>query len=240
MFIGYPRSGHSLFGSLLDAHEHAVVAHEEDVLGHVERGLSDRAKLVRILTRNSARQARKGRSETGHSYVVPGQWQGRASTLRVLGDKKGGRSSRRLLEKPELLDRLRELIGGWDLRVIHVVRNPYDNISTLHRYGHTLPEAVAYYFRLCDSVVATKAALGDEVLEHRHEDLIATPKEVLRSCCAFLGLEAEDGYLEACAGIVYPSPNRSRDRIEWPRAVRDEIQARIADYPHLTGYAFEA
>jgi hypothetical protein len=35
MFIGYPRSGHSLIGSLLDAHPNIVCAHELGVLRYL-------------------------------------------------------------------------------------------------------------------------------------------------------------------------------------------------------------
>ncbi len=36
MFIGYPRSGHTLIGSLLDAHPNMVVANEYNILGNWE------------------------------------------------------------------------------------------------------------------------------------------------------------------------------------------------------------
>jgi len=36
MFVGYPRSGHSLIGSLLDAHPNVVIAHEMDALQFVQ------------------------------------------------------------------------------------------------------------------------------------------------------------------------------------------------------------
>jgi len=35
MFVGFPRSSHSLVGSLLDAHPEACIAHEMDVLKYV-------------------------------------------------------------------------------------------------------------------------------------------------------------------------------------------------------------
>jgi len=35
LFVGYPRSGHSLVGSLIDAHPHAIIAHEVKILAYV-------------------------------------------------------------------------------------------------------------------------------------------------------------------------------------------------------------
>ena len=68
----------------------------------------------------------------------------------------------------------------------------------------------------------------------RHEDLIADPQGELARLCEFIGVEPEPGYLEACAAIVYESPHRTRERVEWADADRravDELIARQASYP---------
>jgi hypothetical protein len=43
MFVGHPRSGHTLIGALLDAHPHIVIAHELNALRYVR--LVDRFQL---------------------------------------------------------------------------------------------------------------------------------------------------------------------------------------------------
>ena len=60
MFIGYPRSGHSLIGSLLDAHPNAIVAHELDALRFVGAGFG-KHQLYELLLDNSRRYAQRGR-----------------------------------------------------------------------------------------------------------------------------------------------------------------------------------
>src|ERR1051325_6131344 len=110
MFLGYPRSGHSLVGSLLDAHPEVIIAHELDVLKYVAAGFN-RDQIFYLLLENSRRRAEGGREYSGYSYEVAGQWQGRYHKLRVIGDKKGGRSSTRLTKKPELLEAMRKTIG---------------------------------------------------------------------------------------------------------------------------------
>ncbi|MDQ4062826.1 MAG: sulfotransferase, partial [Actinomycetota bacterium] len=72
MFIGYPRSGHSLVGSLLDAHPQTIIAHELDALKLVEAGF-DKLQLYQLLLDNSRRFARGGREWTGYDYEVPHQ-----------------------------------------------------------------------------------------------------------------------------------------------------------------------
>ena len=85
-FIGYPRSGHTLIGSLLDAHPQAMIADELDALRYNQAGFS-RRQIFYLLLRNSRISAAGGRERTGYHYRVPGQWQGRFEKLRVIGDK---------------------------------------------------------------------------------------------------------------------------------------------------------
>ena len=137
LFIGYPRSGHSLVGSLLDAHPDVVLAHELDALKYVAAGYR-RKQLYWMILRRDAEFTRSGRRWTGFDYAVEGQWQGRYERLQVIGDKKGGVSTFRLGARPELLDRLRRVVGA-EVRLIHVVRNPFDNIATMSRRGEAHP-----------------------------------------------------------------------------------------------------
>jgi hypothetical protein len=64
------------------------------------------------------------------SYAVPGQWQGTyQDKLEIIGDKKGGTTSAILANKPEELDRVRDLVKV-PIKLVHVIRNPFDAIAT--------------------------------------------------------------------------------------------------------------
>jgi hypothetical protein len=89
LFIGHARSGHSIVGALLDAHRQIVISDELDALRYVPYGF-DRWQLtygsLDIARRQALTQRRKaGRGGQTYSYHVPGQWQGRANDLRVVG-----------------------------------------------------------------------------------------------------------------------------------------------------------
>ncbi len=239
LFVGYPRSGHSLVGSLVDAHPNAAMAHELDALDFLEHGFS-RTQLFHVILENARRFSEHGREWTGYDYSVPGQWQGRCEHVRVVGDKKGGRSVRRLHEEPALIDRLREVVGV-PLRFVHVVRNPWDNIATRKRRKPQTDIALLAdrHFALVRRVSKLKERVGDDaVLDVRHEDLIADAAETLRRVCAFLGLSASDAYVNAAAGIVYASPRKSRGEVEWPDGLVERIGERAAAVPFLAGYSF--
>ena len=77
LFIGYPRSGHSLVGSLLDAHPDIAIAHEVNVLGLVAGNDLDRRTLFHTLLRRSEADATRmpdgGRSGTGTPFPRAGR-----------------------------------------------------------------------------------------------------------------------------------------------------------------------
>ncbi len=239
MFIGYPRSGHSLLGSLLDAHPDIVIAHELDALRFVEAGFSQE-QLFYLLIERSKWFTNKGRTWYEYSYDVPNQWNGRFRLIRVIGDKKGGQSSERLARNPQLLEKLRRTLTT-DLKIIHVTRNPFDNITTMStRMSMSLQNASKHYFWLCDSVVRAKASQDpSNWLDLRHEDLIVDPTGTLKGACAFLGQEAEDEYLSDCATLVFDSPRKTRSKVEWHKDLIEEVQERLAQYPFLYGYRFD-
>lgn len=240
VFIGYPRSGHSLFGSLLDAHPQAAVAHELDLFQFVERGFT-RGQILSLVLENGRQFEAMGRKWMDYSYSVPGAGQGRTDDLRVMGDKKGARSVRRLSNDPSLLDRAAGAFGA-PLRLVHVMRNPFDILATRHRRsGAPMEKLTRVTFGLARGVAAIRARTGPEgLLDVRHEDVIADPRREVRRLCAFVGLDAAPAYLDACAAVLFPSQRRSRDSYAWTPAERRAVEEGIAAHDFLRGYSFDS
>lgn len=240
MFVGYPRSGHTLLGALLDAHTNAVIAHELGALDHIQEG-AGREDLYRLLVDNSKSFAQEGNEWEGYSYQVPGQWQGRFESLKVIGDKKGGRSTLKLGTNPELLDQLEQTVTD-ELRLIHVIRNPYDNISTMflkRTVNRSLRRTMKNYFSLCETNAEIKRRVGeDAVFEVRHENFVEDPKGHLQRLCEFLGLQPTTEYLDACVGQVFDSPSRSRYKIVWGHPNIDLVKDYMSQYDFLRGYTY--
>lgn len=242
MFIGYPRSGHSLIGSLLDAHPNAVIAHELDALRFVKAGF-DKHQLYQLLLDNSRRFTQRGRGWTGYAYEVPHQWQGRFDDLRVIGDKKGGRSTIQLAKNLELLHQLQKTVAT-EIKLVHAIRNPYDNVATMykraleHGYNSTLMTTVEDYISRCEMNADLKKRLEKgKMLDVRHESFIGDPKSSLRELCDFLGLGYDEDYLDACASIVFEFPHRSRYDIEWDAASLTAVREGIERFDFLKGYS---
>jgi hypothetical protein len=241
IFVGQPRTGHSLVGALLDAHQHALIAHELDVLKYVAAGF-DRRRLYALLVGAERRRVAAGHvSSTGYRYAVDGQWQGGYDGLQVIGDKKGGRSTIRLGQDIGLLGRLRATVGV-DVHVVQVVRNPYDTIATMHRRAPKRPlaDVVELFFAIADTTDEVRARVDPSRFhEMHHDELIADPQRELNGLCEFVGLTAPAGYLDACSAIVRDAPHRSRDEIAWPPGLVDHIAARSAGHSSLARYGFD-
>jgi len=128
-FVGFPRSGHSLIGSLLDAHPQATISHELDTMGLIHKGVPF-AVIAGLIRANAAAFSADGRWWNGFSYRVPAAGTARGAPLTVIGDKKGDWAARWCGKDPSLLDRLARS-GAPSPRWLLVVRHPLDNIATM-------------------------------------------------------------------------------------------------------------
>ena len=89
LFVGYPRSGHSLVGAILDSHPEIIISNEFDLLTKLDRFFKDpneesnsrSLKIFSKLYSVSRRQAifgnRAPNKTYGYSYYIPGGWQGK-------------------------------------------------------------------------------------------------------------------------------------------------------------------
>jgi hypothetical protein len=132
------------------------------------------------------------------------------------------------------------------VKLIHVVRNPYDNIATMYKHSsshkHTtvLRTVIQDYFSRCETNADLKKRLeNDAVLDVRHESFVDDPKSSLRELCSFLGIGHDRSYLEDCAGIVFKSPHKSRYDIEWDAASLAAVRDGIHRFDSLKGYSYE-
>jgi hypothetical protein len=246
-FIGTSRSGTSVIGALLDAHPNAVIASGIGDLKYVQAGFG-RLRLYRLLLEDAHASAKVGRHRppTPYSYEVPGLWQGRFERIRVIGDKQAEGVTLRLQARPWLLDRLRRTVRV-PIRLVHVVRNPFDNISTMAIRATTngsppdLQAAVDDYFALCEAVLRVKeSAAEEEIVEVRYERFIDDPVATLRELALSLGLTPTPEYLQRCANAVWKSPRQSRHEVEWSPDLTRQVLERSEGLPFLLGHRFEA
>ena len=250
LFIGYPRSGHSLIGSLLDAHPEVIISNQLNALYFFKNKYS-REQIFYLIRKNAFDQGKKGRSNSGYKYEVPGQWQGRYQQLKVIGDKRGGRTTDILDHDRNLsiLGRLKKKSKA-KLKMIHVIRNPYDNISTMvlrqvKRNKRPLTEAlfdekIALYFQKVKTNARLKAELSDIICDVHLENLISRPTEELQRICRFLEIDTTPEYINDCAGIIWKQPNPSRFKLSlWNERRVAQIAHKVNQYDFIQHYNYK-
>jgi hypothetical protein len=181
-----------------------------------------------------------GRRHSGYSYEVPHQWQGRFEKLQVLGDKKGATSAMHFYNDPGLLNFVINKVGK-EVKLVHVIRNPYDVLATMTQRSprRTLAMHIDIFFRLCSSISRLKSELRpDQVFDLRLESFIEAPKPHLERLCSFVGVRTDEQYLEDCASIVFKSPKKSRFDVQWDPASVSKVRERMEEFSFLSGYAY--
>jgi len=238
MFIGYPRSGSTLMGALLDAHPNAIVSREAHVLNLLAHGYR-RDRIYNKIIKNSKKMADGQVKWNGYKYVVKDQYQGTyKDKLLVIGDKKAGKSVKLLWPHPELIDMLKEELKI-PVKLIHVIRNPFDNITTIKTgNGGKIDYLINDYFKLAETIVGLRKKYKEDIFEYHHEDFIDTPKLYLTKLCQFLGLKVYPGYLPSCKSIVFKSPHKTRNKIKWNDKNKKKVQKKINKIGFLKGYKF--
>jgi Sulfotransferase family len=243
IFVGHNKSGTSLLGGLLDAHCRIALADEIDVLQYVDAGLR-RDEIFHVLLRGSHTEARKGRITARrlepYSFHVPDQWQGRTQVPLVVGDSTSGSSTRRLGQDPGLLDRTRRVANGADVKLIQVIRNPFDPISVMMVRGkRSFDNAIDHYFRACSTLADLRRRVDPSaLLSVYYEAFCADPEGHLAQTCRFLSVEPDAGYLRACGSIIHREPDRSRARVNWTPSLIAHVEHRIAEFDFLDGYSY--
>jgi hypothetical protein len=128
------------------------------------------------------------------------------------------------------------------VRLIHVVRNPFDVVArmlTRAQKESTVASTTKYVARLARANARLIDAGRQPVLTVRQEEIVADPRGTLRRACELLGVEPTAEYLDACASIVFDAPRRSRELIEWSEADRAAVEALIESRSFFSGYSFE-
>ena len=271
-FLGRARSGHSIVGSLMDSHPHVVISHELDLFKRIPKGViaPTKSAIFNAVWKNtkksinaSMKYSIRTRSNKGYTLLVEGLYQGRyVDYIDVIGDKKAGATTDVLREEPKRWSSVFNILKslGVTLKVIHVIRNPYDNIATailfheLHRafrgakrsnktykINSTIIDiSIHNHFINHKTVVDAKKKYHLDIIEIHGKDLISNPRGTLIKLCNYLGVTCSDKYLEICSNKIYKSESRTRDKIEWTDSQIKTVQENIEKYDCLKGYSFDS
>lgn len=268
-FVGYPRSGHSIVGSMMDAHPNMVIAHEYNLFRRWERARgkhTQRKQLYNSLYRNSIASALSGwrskdKDSKGYTLGLDYPWQAGFTELKVIGDKSGAVTTNMFKRDPQRFEEiLRELrqTTGVPVYAIHVVRSPFDMISTRLLYAdsgkrgrlavtperpHCNSYGLSYHtnrtFTLIQDVQRLIEKTNLTVLDVHHTDLVNEPRETMSMVCRFLGLPCPADYLDACESKAYRHTPKSRLLVDWPERMIEEVNRLSKPHTFLWRYSFK-
>ena len=270
-FVGHPCSGHSIVGSLIDSHPHMVVSHEYTLFKKLSTGVlaPTKPQIFNTLWKESravaGKHAARSLNEKGYTLFVDGLYQGKyIDYIDVIGDKRGDHTIEMFMDHPSnwlsVYNILRSL--NVTLKVIHVIRNPYDNIATLaffvktsrtHAFGSIKQSNKTYtftsnhilywirfYFRYHEAIVKAKKKYNLDIIEVHGKDLILDPKGTLLKLCNQLGVTCFGDYLEMCSKKIFKTESRTRYLVKWTDEQLELIQQNIKKYNCLKGYTFDS
>ena len=271
-FVGHARSGHSIVGSLMDGHPHMVISHEFDLFTKLSDGslVPNKSAIFNGLWRNTRRALSGLRAKStdgkGYTLFVDGLYQGRyIDHIDVIGDKRGDSTTYLLVTKPNkwsnALNVLRSL--NVTLKVIHVIRNPYDNIATTLMYlrykdenfgdvkkkklnkqyefkSGTITGWINGHFSYHRAIERVTKTYNLDVLQIHGKELILDPTGTLLKLCNYLGITCSNNYLEICSNKIYKNESRTRHMIKWTDEHLNMIQQNIEKHSSLKGYSFDS
>jgi len=239
-----------LVAALLDAHPDIVMGIEWGVLSHLRMGYR-RNQILYSLERHSKLFTRRLHNTwTGYSYKVPEMWQGKYQSIKLIGDKLAGQTSLILKTDPSLIDRLQHEVGC-PVKIIHVIRNPYDTITTMARRSMEksgkrgaldaayLAPFIDRYFERVAEVQKLKARGRFGMMDLYHEDLINESSIVFGRLLDFLEVDIPENFVSKCTEAVYQKPHKSRFEFDWTEDLISRVWENMGKYTFLQGYRFE-
>lgn len=262
-FAGYAHSGHSIIASLLDAHPNIVIAHEYSLFSKwLDSPVlhSNKTWLFNALYENSQYHGLRAENAMKKGYsLIPDWWQGKYDkSIHVIGDKAGGMTTLEYRRDRSIFNftyqQLKRTLNGVPVSVIHVLRNPYDNIATMllynrkqrrlvnetHKYraDKELRNEIINYFIQVEAVVDMIKNIRLNVIELHSADMISDSKQTIRKVCSRLHLDCTDKYLHMCAQTTYPAESRSRDLVQWTEENIRIVAQSIQRFDSLKRYTY--
>jgi hypothetical protein len=245
MFMGYPRSGHTLVASILNAHPRVVCSNQLFIIQNAEK------RNLEGLLQNIENGSTDG-------YWKPEVKIAKApkQDLYVVGDKTGHRTVEYLINNPEQLDHLKSIVP-WPMKWIHICRNPFDclatwtekNLANKKRKGDVhanvrieFNQAFEKFKALNEKIAQLKKT--EKVLTLVHEKVVTNKDKTLEQLTNFFELDNKNtpiykNWRNRVVKTLWKQPRITRHKIKWNNEMRNKVNNyTIRKYPWLKGYYY--
>lgn len=205
-FLGTVRTGHSLVSSILDTHENIVISIEKKPL----RNYMKENKSREILFKDIINSIGKDRNIGGYSYNIKNV--NSKINLEFIGDSITGTKAMRLLN-----NNLEEFINyiGIPIFWFWIIRNPYDNIQSMHNMNKLGIEENIKLFKETIDYSENIFQKVDKCFILYIEDLIRDPELYLKNMFGFLGIVPSKGLIDLCKNKIFKDVRKVFNPNDW-------------------------
>ena len=241
LFIGNPRSGHTLVSSILDAHPNIICdSTEQNIISLVKKGFTQE-QIFYILQKRANQFAKLNKLKTGYSYEITNSYQGNFELVKAIGVDFIA-FPLAIQENPILLNSICNKIFNCNIKFIHIIRNPFDAISTMtkkNKLNLSLDDRINFYSKNCEAVYNLQNRLNQKLfLTIKHEDFVFNPNLLIQKMGCFLNIEFSKDQIVSYSSIVNSKPNKTRNNITWSNQQIKAVNQIIEKYYFLEGYNY--
>jgi len=240
-FVGEGRSGHTVIAAILDAHPQVRISEEVKQISKWKRGEYGHRRDAFA----AAHECGMGKERKKYTMSDTSQLT-HIDPLLVLGDKCGWAAFTEFRKRdagPHIFEEFSAFLRQ-PIKVIHSVRNPFDNIASWFmspKYKHIWNDDTQRWSKLCTRYrrycEAAGAILGElppeDILVVYNEDLIGCPDNVISDIFEFLEVPLEYEQLDRYREVLFTSPNEKSKLIEWPKKVLYRVNEIIETHEFL-------
>ena len=240
LFTGPHRSGSTLFAAIIDSHPNARCANETGRSGvYIKLGegaINGSDFLERIVKESNTPNLGDRVVVRPAGEVLVRQYRYEIEKIPKRGilsicDASGPWFGRGTIKNPKVALEAKKQFGG-KLRVLTIVRNPWDNFATMKLLG----QSIGLFEAWCRGTAAVSTTI-DSCHEIFHlEDLIFQPEQTIQKLCDFLSIPFIEEHIKAWEKKIWKKPHKRATSVEWKQDEIDVINRLIDDLPWMARY----
>jgi len=227
LFVGYPHSGSTFTCYMLNAHPNAAISDEVNIVPVITRtrGFPYIKNTIlsyifhHVLTQ---RPEISHPSRTFEQYDIKTGYRRSFTKLKVIGDKHPPETIKCFIKNENIFKEIKEQMK-LKLKIIHMIRNPTDNIASWVGDG-SVKIALDRYLKYVKAVNHLQKIIPEsELINIYLESLIEEPEMNIIKLFDFIGLPIDNSFISAIKQTLMKKPSRPGLKKNWPPGSKEKI-----------------
>lgn len=227
LFVGHAHSGHSIIGSILDAHSQVSLANEVNIVNLIKEHKLSKSEIESILLHYSLNNNKKSAWQNSeYIHRLGNSLQGKTRNPVIIGDKKAGGTTRIIYNNPWVIDYLLNIYND-NIRFVFVKRNPVDIVAAYSYYMQQEPSQFhidRYLENYQTALTVKKRVEKSQFITINQEEFILRPKFYIQKLFLFLGISADIDLIETWVKNVKSDIPSKSQIIKIPKKYLDQLK----------------